>query len=176
MLKISYNKETDTYTCPQGKLLRKRHVYEGKGNMEYSAEKRGCADCPLRSQCTRSKGPRTVQRHLRKEELDFMIAVALSYKSKEDLATRKHLMERSYARSTRFGFDRARWRGLRNVAIQEYLICAIQNIQVLIRYIKRPAKGTCVLFPAQSTIGGLFAGCIFVPCTFFMKQVKIRKA
>lgn len=174
--RFTYNKETDTYTCPQGKLLRKSHVYEEKGNIEYSAEKRGCADCPRRSQCTRSKGSRTVQRHFRKEELDLMIAIALSHKSKEDLATRKHLMERSFARSTRFGFDRARWRGLRDVAIQEYLICAIQNIQVLIRYIKRPAKGMCALFPVQSIIGHLFARCIFVPCTFFMKQVKIRKA
>ena len=34
-------------------------------------------------------------------------------------------------RSTRFGFDRARWRGLWKVAIQEYLVSAIQNIETL---------------------------------------------
>jgi phenylalanyl-tRNA synthetase beta subunit len=43
-------------------------------------------------------------------------------------------MERSYARGTRYGFDRARWRGLWRVQIQEYLISAVQNIQVLLRY------------------------------------------
>jgi hypothetical protein len=43
-------------------------------------------------------------------------------------------MERSYARGTRFGYDRARWRGLWRVQIQEYLISAVQNIEVLLRY------------------------------------------
>jgi phenylalanyl-tRNA synthetase beta subunit len=43
-------------------------------------------------------------------------------------------MERSFARGTPYGFDRARWRGLWRVQIQEYLISAIQNIQVLLRY------------------------------------------
>ncbi len=40
-------------------------------------------------------------------------------------------MERSFARSTRYGFDRARWRGLWRVAIQEYVVCALQNIMTL---------------------------------------------
>jgi hypothetical protein len=43
-------------------------------------------------------------------------------------------MERSFARGTRYGFDRARWRGLWRVQIQEYLISAVQNIDVLLRY------------------------------------------
>ena len=33
-----------------------------------------------------------------------------------------------------YGFDRARWRGLWRVQIQEYLISAVQNIEVLLRY------------------------------------------
>ena len=43
-------------------------------------------------------------------------------------------MERSFARGTRYGFDRARWRGLWRVQIQEYLISAVQNIEVLLKY------------------------------------------
>ena len=43
-------------------------------------------------------------------------------------------MERSFARAKRYGFDRARWRGLWRVRIQEYLIAAMQNIRVLIKY------------------------------------------
>jgi hypothetical protein len=56
-------------------------------------------------------------------------------------------MERSYARSSRYGFDRARWRGLWKVAIQEYLICTIQNIEALIRHIGRPVKAILCLAP-----------------------------
>jgi hypothetical protein len=32
----------------------------------------------------------------------------------------------------RYGFDRSRWRGLWRMEIQELLICAVQNIQVLV--------------------------------------------
>jgi hypothetical protein len=57
-----------------------------------------------------------------------------SAKAKRDIRMRQHLMERSYARGTWYGFDRARWRGLWRVQIQEYLVSVVQNIQVLLRY------------------------------------------
>jgi hypothetical protein len=50
-------------------------------------------------------------------------------------------MERSFAKSKRYGYDRARWRNLWRVKIQEYLTCAIQNIQVLVKYGYSPKKG-----------------------------------
>lgn len=131
---FTYKEETDTYVCPAGKVLRKRTLHENKQSIEYGASKKDCVSCPLRPECTRSKGPRTVQRPVRKAELDGMLKEAISDEAKKDLKTRQHLMERSFARSTRFRFDRARWRGLWKIAIQEYLICAIQNIQTLIRY------------------------------------------
>ena len=49
-------------------------------------------------------------------------------------------MERSFARATRFGFDRARWRRLWRVKIQEYLIATVQNIEVLLRYGRGPRR------------------------------------
>ena len=42
------------------------------------------------------------------------------------------------------GFDRGRWRGLWKVAIQEYLVSAIQNIETLVRAVLRPTKGVRV--------------------------------
>jgi hypothetical protein len=54
--------------------------------------------------------------------------------SKQDIHTRQHLMERSFARATRYGFKRARWRRLWRVRIQEYLTSTIQNIMVLMSY------------------------------------------
>jgi len=138
--RFAYDRKTDMYTCPAGKTLKKRTLHENKQNIEYAASKKDCTVCTARSDCTKSRGPRTVQRHVRQEELDLMLTIARSHQARSDLKTRKHLMERSYARSTRFGFDRARWRGVWKVAIQEYLIAAIQNIQILIRYAKQPTK------------------------------------
>jgi hypothetical protein len=45
-------------------------------------------------------------------------------------------MERSFARATRYGFKRARWRRLWRVRIQEYLISAIQNMMILVSHEK----------------------------------------
>jgi hypothetical protein len=53
-------------------------------------------------------------------------------------------MERSFARGTWYGFDRARWRRLWRVQIQEYLIAAIQNIEILLRLGEQPKKGLFV--------------------------------
>lgn len=136
-----YHKENDTYMCPAGKVLKKRTAHEDKQNIEYGASRKDCTACTLRPECTRAKGPRTVQRHVRQEELGHMIALTKTYAAKIDLKTRQHLMERSFARSTRFGFDRARWRGLWKVGVQEYLVSAIQNIEALIRYGRTPTKG-----------------------------------
>jgi len=60
-------------------------------------------------------------------------------------------MERSFARATRYGFDRARWRGLWRMQIQEYLVCAIQNIQVFINCMLRPKKGATAISVAAKT-------------------------
>ena len=67
-----------------------------------------------------------------------------SSQAKRDIKTRQHLMERSIARGTWYGFDRARWRRLWRVEIQEYLIAAIQNIKVLLRDGEQPKKGLLV--------------------------------
>lgn len=141
-----YSPETDTLTCPVGKILKKRVFHENIQNIEYAASKKDCSSCSLRSQCTRSKGPRSIQRNIRHEDLQSMLTEAKTSLAIQDLKTRKHLMERSFARNTRFGFDRARWRGLWKVAIQEYLVASIQNIQTLIRYTKNQVKGVLGLF------------------------------
>jgi hypothetical protein len=64
--------------------------------------------------------------------------------AKRDIKTRQHLMERSFARGTWYGFDRARWRRLWRVQIQQYMIAAIQNIEVLLRYGEQPKKDLLV--------------------------------
>ncbi len=65
--------------------------------------------------------------------------------AKGDIRTRQHLMERSFARAARYGFNRARWRGAWRVEIQEYLTAAIQNIEVLVRYGGDPRRRPAVI-------------------------------
>lgn len=140
-----YDGEKDVYICPAGQEMKRKSLHQNRNGVDYGAPKKVCAACHLRPQCTRNKTGRTVKRHLRQDELDLMRQASRSAKAKRDIKTRQHLMERSFARSTRYGFDRARWRGLWRMQIQEYLVCAIQNIQVLVDCGYAPKKSPAMV-------------------------------
>jgi transposase len=130
---FSYDPETDTFTCPAGQVLKRGKLYKYRNHYEYRASTKACAHCPLREHCTRSTSGRTLKRHTRQSELDSMLTHTNGREAKRDIKTRQHLSERSFARSTRYGYKRARWRGLWRVTIHDFLIAAIQNIMVLIK-------------------------------------------
>ncbi len=141
---FEYDPRSDTYRCPAGHRLKPKSLHAHRQSRDYAAPKKICASCPLREPCTKNKSGRTIKRHLRQEELEQMRQASRSVKAKRDIKTRQHLMERSYARGTWYGFDRARWRRLWRVEIQEYLIASIQNIEVLLRYGEQPKKSLMV--------------------------------
>jgi hypothetical protein len=132
--KFVYDPMTDTYTCPAGTALTRKSVHQARQSLDYAAPAAVCAGCPLRAQCTTNRAGRTITRHVRQAVLDQMHALAQTPPARRDRRTRQHLMERSFARATRYGFDRARWRGRWRVQIQEYLVSTIQNLGVLLRH------------------------------------------
>lgn len=145
-----YNPDDDLFICPAGELLDPRKFRKKRNHIEYVAEAKTCNSCMLKPQCTRSKSGRSVKRHLRQEELEQMKALSESGQSKRDIRKRQHLMERSYAQGSRYGFDRARWRGLWRVQIQEYLVAAVQNISILVRNFKEQRKAAAMRAAASS--------------------------
>lgn len=147
-----FDNERDVYYCPTGEIMKRKAFHKNRNTLDYAAPRAACQACALRAQCTKNKAGRTVTRHLRQQTLSQMRKMSRSPEAKRDLWTRQHLMERSFARSKRFGFDRARWRGLWRVAIQEYLICALQNIQALLRYGGRPDRAVSARVGSNSVI------------------------
>lgn len=135
-----YNPEEDLFICPAGELLEPRKLKTSRNQIEYSATAKTCRRCSLKPQCTRSKQGRTLKRHVHQDELDRMLSTSESRQSKRDIRKRQHLMERSFARSYHYGYQRARWRRLWRVQIQEYLTASIQNIMVLVRNVKEQGK------------------------------------
>lgn len=154
---FAYDAASDTYRCPAGNALKRKSLHQHRESIDYAAAKSVCAACELRAQCTRNKAGRSIKRHLRQEALDEMRSRSRSAHAKQDLRTRQQLMERSFARGTRFGFDEARWRGRKKVQIQEYLSAAIQNIEVLIRYARHPRRGMAAM---QSAIRERYAAMV----------------
>ncbi len=142
--RFHYDPQTDTYRCPAGNLLKPKSLHIRRDSRDYAAPKKLCAACELREQCTKNKSGRTIKRHLRQDELDTMRERSCSGQARRDIKTRQHLMERSFARSMRYSFDRARWRRLWRMQIKEFLVCAIQNIEVLLRKTGKPKKAAAM--------------------------------
>jgi len=175
---FNYDSETDTYTCPRGKKLRRKSLHINRESVDYAALRSDCRVCELMPRCTKNKAGRTIKRHLRQEELDYMRALAGTAVSKNDIKTRQHLMERSFARAKRYGYDRARWRGLWRVRIQEYLIASIQNIQILLKHGTDPRIAVAVRRVREELNGelkSLFKSSKQYLLGFFQLSIWIRK-
>jgi len=129
---FTYDPDTDTFICPTGEILKRRKIYKKRKHYEYKASAKTCVQCYLKDRCTRSKSGRTLKRHVRQDELDILLREAKSKNAKRDVKRRQDLSERSFARSKRYGYKRARWRRLWRMEIQDFLIAAIQNIIVLV--------------------------------------------
>ena len=136
---FTYNADTDTFSCPAGQTLKRRKFFKKRQHYEYIASAGTCNRCQLKKQCTKAKSGRTLKRHIRQDDLEYMLDQVNSPESKKDIKTRQHLMERTFAQATRYGYQRARWRRLWRVQIQEYLTAAIQNIMILLKDVKEPA-------------------------------------
>jgi len=139
-----YNPDEDCFICPAGERLDPRKFKKKRNHFEYSLPVKICNKCVLKPQCTRSKQGRTIKRHVRQDDLDRMLIRSQSRTAKRDILKRQHLMERSFARSKRYGYKRARWRRLWRVQIQEYLTATIQNIMVLFRNVKEPKAAVAI--------------------------------
>jgi len=137
---FTYDPQDDVYLCPTGQRLKRARYHQDRETFQYQGKAKICRACALKDQCTGAKTGRTINRHLRHDEVRLMRERAQSFSSKKDIKTRQHLMERSFARAVRFGFKRARWRGLWRVQIQEYLTAAIQNIMILVQIVKEPGS------------------------------------
>jgi Transposase DDE domain len=136
-----YEPRTNTYRCPAAETMRPRRLHPSKRTWEYSLPKTVCAACTLRSQCTRATAyGRTIHRHEQQALLDRARQQAHSAAARRDRKRRQHLAEVSFAEAANHhGFKRARWRRLWRVQIQDWLIAAIQNINILLKQWPAPA-------------------------------------
>jgi len=139
---FQYDAKSDTYRCPAGQILKRRKHIKRREAYEYSAGRKICRECSLRSKCTRSaQSARTIKRHESQEDIDIARAQSHSNEGKRDRVKRRWIMEGSFAdAANNHGFKRARWRRLKNQQIQDYLIASIQNIRILINNISRGPK------------------------------------
>lgn len=130
--KFRFDEIANEYVCPAGQRLKPRRFHLKRRMVDYVADKKVCAQCPLRSECTRSKGGRSVARHNKEEQWEIGLAFARLPEAQADRRRRRYLMEGSFAQAANLHhFKRSRWRRLKRQQIQDWLIAAVQNIKLM---------------------------------------------
>jgi transposase len=144
-----YDARTDSYRCPQGKILR----YEGKEerhmqvSYRYRAQRSDCQGCPVKSQCC--PGNRVTGRSVhRGEELaevaEFRRKMATEqareiYSQRAQVAETPNLWIKA-----KFGLRQFSVRGLRKVGMEAMWACLTYNIRVWIRLRWRTAASVAL--------------------------------
>ena len=146
-----YDAQSDSYRCPQGKILK----YEGKEerhlqvSYRYRAQRSDCQGCPVKSQCC--PGNRVTGRSVHRGE---ELAEVTEFRQKmETEQAREIYRQRAQVAETpnlwikaKFGLRQFSVRGLRKVGMEALWACLTYNICVWIRL--RWRQAAAVVLPA----------------------------
>jgi hypothetical protein len=121
--------EAGTCSCPGGQVTSDlRPAAAGGGLFVFAAET--CAACPVRAQCTRGKGGRTIQLHpqeaLLQQARDFQARPAFA-----EVRRRRQVVEHRIARLVQLGIRQARYVGRTKTLFQVCLAAAVANLTLL---------------------------------------------
>jgi transposase len=144
-----YDAASDSYRCPQGKILR----YEGKEerhmqvSYRYRAQRSDCQGCPVKNQCC--PGNRVTGRSVHRGE--ELAEVAEFRRKMATEQARKIYSQRAQVAETpnlwikaKFGLRQFSVRGLRKVGMEAMWACLTYNIRVWIRLRWRPAAAVAL--------------------------------
>jgi hypothetical protein len=126
---FSLDLEDKSCTCPAGQVTRDfRPAMRGGGVFRFAAS--DCDACPLRSQCVRGKGGRSVQVHPQEALLQQARAFQSSGAYRPYRALRQ-VVEHRLARMVQLGLRQARYRGRAKTLFQVYMVAAVANLTLL---------------------------------------------
>jgi hypothetical protein len=128
---FNYDKETDTYTCPQGHQLVLKKTDTKAGKKHYTIQDCGtCQSCDRWGECTNAKSGRTIIRNF---DEDLREDFAKNYEepsSQKTYAKRKEYAERVFAYvKNNMGFKEFLLRGFDGVRAEFSLLCSGFNIK-----------------------------------------------
>ena len=123
---FSYDPNSDTFTCPQGKVMRRHGVHRKDLLIYYQARMQDCQTCPVKGQCTAAK-QRTVSRHQHDAALKRMDERA----TPEAMRRRRCTVEHPFAglKYRILGHPRLLMRGIRGAAAEMALATTVWNLK-----------------------------------------------
>ena len=121
--------EAGTCACPGGQQTGDLRPLKGGGGLFHFAAA-GCGVCPLRPQCVKGSGGRTVRVHPQEGLLQAARARQASPAGREDRA-RRQVVEHRLARLVQLGIRQARYVGRAKTLFQLLLAAAVANLTLL---------------------------------------------
>jgi hypothetical protein len=138
--KFTYLPTEDTYLCPNQQVLTYATT-DRKGYRMYKSNSEMCKECPMLSQCTRSKNKqKVITRHVWEDSKEWVRMNRLSKSGKALYSKRKETIERSFADAKELhGFRYCRLRGPKKVLEQALLTAACQNMKKIALHLAKMA-------------------------------------
>ena len=125
---FEYDAVRDVYHCPAGAQLTYRFSTEELGRELRYYRARDCARCPLKNQCTRNQGNRTITRETDEHLMEEMAQRVRREPAK--LRQRKALVEHPFGTIKRwFGYTHFLLKGLEKVRGEWSLITLVYNLK-----------------------------------------------
>jgi hypothetical protein len=126
---FAINVAAGSCSCPGGQTTTElKRGADGGGQFQFAAA--GCAACPLRAQCVRGSGGRTVQLHPQETLLQAARTLQAS-PAFPAYRTRRQVVEHRIARLMQLGVRQARYRGLAKTLFQLGMAAAVANLTLL---------------------------------------------
>jgi len=139
---FTYDEGSDTYTCPEGKILRPSGEVRrpGRTNHMYRSRRKDCLSCPHRERCCPGKtNMRSVARRVDDPALVSFTEKMKTEEAKEIYKQRAAIAEFPHAWiKEKIGLRQFRLRGLLKVGMEALWACVTYNIQQWIRLCWRP--------------------------------------
>jgi transposase len=125
-----YDEPRDVYMCPQGAELRFRGNYYTARARAYQAPAAACETCPIRVQCTDSRGGRILTRSLDEAYLERVRGYHQTAHYQKAKRKRNVWVEPLFGEAKQWhGMRRFRLRGLAKANIEDLRVAAGQNLK-----------------------------------------------
>jgi len=135
---FTFDKETDVYTCPEGKTLKTTGKVHDAKTLLYRSSKHDCDPCPLKPQCCPRTPSRKIPRDINEAARDHARSLSGSEDYNESARGRKKI-ERLFGEAKHnLSMTRLRLRGLSGAKDEFLLMATVQNLKRLIKLDSRP--------------------------------------
>lgn len=125
-----YDEQADTFTCPQGQVLVLIRTRKD-GRTLYQGDREVCSNCPFKSRCCHAKKgqARSISGDVNEAIRQQMRKKMETEPAREIYKRRKVIVEPVFGHIKNRGFRRFSLRGIKKVAGEFSLVCAVHNLK-----------------------------------------------